>query len=254
MNAEEQLEKIIENHLPALENGLETVDSILNLYPKDASDLRPRLEAALWLAEATKSLEPRPGFISSTRSHIEKRVTTMPRQNTWQGWLNRYSPPRWLFNLVSPMILVALVVLILNSLVLSARLSIPGDPLYSTKLALEEIQLAFTFNAEDKTDLYIQFSRERTTEFVNLVLEGDYNQLPSAAARMETDIIYTIHSVDAISSTEPGSEFAKVNQLRETLANEVIMLNILKNTSPPSAHTGIDLAIHVAQSGILALH
>jgi len=40
----------------------------------------------------------------------------------------------------------------------------------------------------------------------------------------------------------------------DTLSNEVLMLNVLKTTSPSSAHAGIELAIHAAQTGMMALH
>jgi hypothetical protein len=146
-----------------------------------------------------------------------------------------------------------LLALVINNTVLTARLSIPGDPLFSTKLVIEDVQLALTFNQVDKTDLQIQQSRERTLEFIELVMEGDYQYLPNAAARMETEIDASLHALNNVSKNEPASQIAMVTELRDILSNELFMLDVLKSTSPTTAQPGINLAIQVAQSGILAL-
>ncbi len=46
---------------------------------------------------------------------------------------------------------------------------------------------------------------------------------------------------------------SSVASFRDTLSSEIFMLNVLKGSSPTSAHPGINLAIQVAQSGVLAL-
>jgi hypothetical protein len=254
MKIDRQINRIIETYTPDISSGQETIASILEKYPQYAHELRPRLESVSWLVNARKNLEPRDNFISSSRMYIEDQFETVQPQGFWRRIFQRYTPQRWVFNFAAPVVLVLLLALIINSLVLTARLSIPGDPFYSTKLAIEDIQLAFTFNREEKTDLYIQFSRERTTEFVQLVLEGDYQNLPIAAKRLETDIIATLHSLNIVSLQKPRIEPSSVNNLRVTLSSEILLLNVLKDTSPTLAHPGIDLAIQVAQTGILALH
>ncbi len=254
MNKDRQIEKIIEDNLPAIRSGLETVDSILDKYPQDANTLRPELEAVSWLVNARQPLEPRPGFIAASRKVLEQHITSMPPRTVWQRLFTRYTPQHWIFNIASPVLLFVLIALVINSLVLSARLSIPGDPFYSTKLVIEDFQLAFTFNPEVKTDLYIQFSRERTTEFVELVLDGDYQYLPAAAARMESEIIASLHSLNNLAAQETKEEIPMVIKLRETLSSEITLLDMLRSTSPSSARPGIDLAIQAAQLGVMALH
>jgi len=253
MITDRRIDRIIEQHLTALLTGRETISSILEQHPQYADELRPRLEAILWLVAARNNLEPRPGFISSTRKHIEQQFAAVQPRGFWQRIFRRYTPQRWIFNFAAPVILILMLALIINSLVLSAQLAIPGDPLYSTKLVLESVRSALTFNQLTRTDLSIQFSRERTTELVELVLEGDYELLPTAAARMETQMIASIHSIDALPPRDQPEEQQIVADLRESLSNEIIMLDLLQGTTPPSAHQGIELAIHAAQSGLMAL-
>ena len=253
MNIDRRIDKILEIYTTAIKNGQETIDSIIEKYPQYANALRPRLEAVLWLVNAKKNTEPRQGFVSSSRQYMEQQFETIGPHGFWQRVLSRYTPQRWVFNFAAPVIVVVLIVLVINSTILTARLSIPGDPFYSTKLLIEDIQVALTFNQLHKTDLYIEFSRERTTEFVELVLEGDYELLPTAANRLETEIIASLHSISDIPSQNQAVEQPMVMQLRETLTNEIFMLSLLKDTSPTTAYPGIELAIQDAQSGLMAL-
>ncbi|HSB66644.1 MAG TPA: DUF5667 domain-containing protein [Anaerolineales bacterium] len=253
MNNERRLDKIIEEHLPAIRNGQETLDSILSMFPEDANMLRPRLEAARWIAKIRVSLEPRPGFITSSRKYLEQRLKSTSPTSALQRLFARYTPQRWVFNFTAPIILALLFALIVNSLVLTARLSIPGEPFYSTKLLIEDLQVTFTTNPERKMDLYIQFSRERSSEFVELVLEGDYQLLHSAADRMETDIIAALRALEYTAAQNPNDQLSMINDLYDTLSTEIVMLRVLADTSPKSAQQGIDLAIQAAQSGIMAL-
>jgi hypothetical protein len=253
MTKKHHINQIIESLSPAIMSGQQTIESILQRYPHESEQLRPRLESMTWLANAKKELEPRQGFIASSQKNLEQQIETLPRPNYWQRLFNKFTPQRWVFNITAPIIVVIMLALVLNSLVLTARLSIPGDPFYSTKLVLEDIQLATTYNPVDKLDLYIEFSRERTTEFVELVLDGDYELLPAAANRMEIELIASLNAISNLSEQNPKTDLAVIRSFRNTLSNEVSMLNILKSTSPISAYPGIDLAIEVAKSGVIAL-
>jgi hypothetical protein len=254
MNKEQQFEKILDERLPAIRNGEKTAISIAYKYPKESNQLLPRLEGVMWLVNAGKTLEPRPGFLNPSRKYLEQRIQSMPNRSPWQRLFRRHAAQRWILNIASPVFLIIILVLVVNNLILTARLSIPGEPFYSTKLFIEEIQLAFTFNPESKTDLYVQFSRQRAGEFVELVLEGDYAMLPAAADRMEGDIIAALRSLNDVSRHNSAIENPMATNLKDTLSNEILMLKVLRDTSPSSARHGIDVAIQVAQSGVLALH
>jgi len=253
MNLDRRIDKILEINLPAIRDGQETIDAIIEKYPQYAGALRPRLEVILWLVNAKKDLEPRQGYISSSRQYMEHQFESIQPRGFWRRAISRYTPQRWVFNIVAPIIVFLLLALVINSAILTARLSIPGDPFYSMKLLTEDVRLALTFNQVDKTDLYIQFSRERTTEFVELVLEGNYELLPLAATRLETEIIASLRSLNEVPIQNQATEQPMIMQLRDTLTNEILMLNMLKGSSPPTAYSGIELAIQAAQSGLMAL-
>jgi len=253
MQTAHQIDQILQENLPAIVSGQETIESILEKHPDIADELRPQLEAVLWLQQTKKLIEPRSGYIVATRKYVEEQVQSMQPLTLWQRLLRQHAPQKWVFNIATVALLIISLVAVVNNLFLTARLAIPGDPLYSVKLAMEDTQLGLTFNPAAKTDLYIEFSRERTTEIVDLILEGDYERLPASARRLETEIIAALHSLGDISEHDPAQEQAMLNNLRETLSSEIFMLNVMKGTSPASALPGIELAIHAAQSGLLAL-
>ena len=254
MKSERRIKQIIELCSPAIISGEETVDSILANYPQYADKLRSRLEAIQWLVTAKDNLQPRKNFVSSTRKAMEDKFISIQPQNFWQRVFRRHTPQRWVFNLTTPVLVIFLLVMIINSLVLTARLSIPGDPLYSTKLFLEDARLVFTINPLEKTNLYMEYSRHRTTEFVELVMDGNYELLPAATKRLESDIIASLHAINDVALTDKTVQQPKTTELRRTLTNEVSMLKILQQSSPPIAGAEIETAIHIAQTGLLALH
>lgn len=253
MSKKRQINQIVEASSTALLNEQETIDSIVQRYPQKSNELRPQLEAISWLGKTKKDLDPRQGFIASSRRNLQHYIELQPPANFWQRLFMRFTPQRWVFNITAPIIVIIMLALVLNSLVLTARLSIPGDPFYSTKLVIEDIQLATTFDPVDKLELYVQFSRERTTEFVELVLDGDYELLPAAAKRMESELISSLHAISNVSVENPKAEMPAIVNLRKTLNNELSMLSILLSSSPISAHPGIDLAIQVVNIGVMAL-
>ncbi len=253
MRIERTIDQVIEQHAFSISRGEETVESVVQQYGGITSELRPALEAAVWLLSAKQNLQPRTNFISATRAGIEHRVGEFPQPDFWQRILQRYSIKRWAFNVAAPILIIAMLVLIMNSVSLAARLSIPGDPLYTTKLVIEDARLLFTLDPAEKTALSVEFSRRRTTEFVELVLDGDYQDLPAAASRFGTDVNASLRSLDELKAQQPSRDQAISSELRETLVNEISMLEILKQTTPPAGQPGIQQAIEVAQTGLLAL-
>jgi hypothetical protein len=253
MRNDQKINEIIERHAPALIDGQESLESILDKYPEYSAELRPELEAILWLHQARLALATRPGFISDSRKYLEAKITSSPPLNYWQRLFRRYSPQHLAFYMTAPALIIVLLAMIINGVVLTARMSIPGDPFYSTKLTLESVQMALTIDPVGKSELYLQFSKERTTELVELVLDSDYEALPAATLRLESEISATLRSLSYLRNHNMAISQAETDQLKANLYNQIIMLDILKENSPSTVSTGIDAAIRVAQTGLMAL-
>jgi hypothetical protein len=253
MRIERQIEQIIHDYLPAIENNQETIESVVKKFPEMADELRPRFEAMLWLRNARFALATRPGYIHDSRKYIEAKVEEIQPKGLLHKIFRQHTTQRWIFNIAAPVVIALLLALVINSAILTARLSIPGDPLYSTKLLLEDARLAFTFNPLDKSNLYMEYSRQRTSEFVELVLDGDYERLPAATNRMEAEIIASVRALNRISVADRAGQQPVTARLQHSLSNEIDILSILKQSSPPGATAEIEVAIQVAQAGMMAL-
>jgi hypothetical protein len=253
MRIERQIEKIISEYLPAIENRQETLESVLDKFPEIANELQPRLEAMLWIRRARFALATRPGYIHDSRKYLEAKIEEIQPRGLLGRIFRQYTPQRWVFNIAAPVVLVLLLALVINSALLAARLSIPGEPFYSTKLFLEDTRMAFTFNLIDKSNLYMEYSRHRTSEFVELVLDGNYEYLPAATTRLEAEIFASLNSLNKLSLADRIGAQLTETELQQTLSNEISMLRILQQSSPPNAFAEIEAAIQVAQAGIMAL-
>ncbi|OGO28160.1 MAG: hypothetical protein A2136_08110 [Chloroflexi bacterium RBG_16_54_11] len=253
MNLERQIDQIIQNHVHTISMGGESLESVVSEYPQIAKELRPRLEAAVWLRQARFAMATRPGYVHDSRKYLESKIESLQPHGFWKQILRRYTPQRLAFNIITPVVLVLLIAFVVNSAILTARLSIPGDPLYGAKLVIEDVRMAFTFGQAGKTSLHIQYSRERLLEFTELVMEGEYEQLPASALRMEREIIASLRSLNGVPSGEGTKNHQLVRNFKETLSNEIVILNVLKTTSPTNAYPQIELAINTVQSGLFAL-
>ncbi len=212
MKNDRQIEDLINRYTPDLSTGRETVASILEKHAQFAAELKPRLEAICWLLDKERSFEPRHGFISSSRRYIEQQIALKQDKGFWTAIINRYLPWRLAFYVTTSALIIILLAMTINSLVLTSQLSIPGDPFYSTKLIIEDVQLAFTFSPEARANLHMQNSKERTSEFVELVLAGDYAALPDAASRMESEIAASIRSLADLEDQDQTATEARTSR------------------------------------------
>ena len=144
----EELEQIFETCLEQIQSGHETIESALARYPEAAEALRPHLEAALWLEERKGSLDPRPGFVSASRSRL---VSQLKQEMAAQAVMETASQVSWWARLGAPifprrstvlqlalsLLLLACVVLGGAGATLAARDALPGDPTYPVKIFLE---------------------------------------------------------------------------------------------------------------------
>jgi hypothetical protein len=76
---QEELFSILQTCLESLSDDEQTVDSVLRSYPGLRDQLRPPLEAAAWLFTKKTVLNPRPEFITNSRSNLVKYLQIAER-------------------------------------------------------------------------------------------------------------------------------------------------------------------------------
>jgi hypothetical protein len=69
-----QYEAILEVLLERIQKGEANIDLALEQYPEQASELRPLLEAALWLQESSREFEPPTEFNLTSRHQLISNI------------------------------------------------------------------------------------------------------------------------------------------------------------------------------------
>jgi hypothetical protein len=159
----EQLFDALQECLTALEQG-EELDRILARFPELEQELRPALEAAVFASAAIDFSVP-PDSISRSRTRLLGHASKLreSRKKTWFGL------PR----LDGAALAVIFVLLVgVSGLVTASAQALPGDTLYSMKLAVEDVRLSFTTDAGAKQSLRMVYDQRRIDETVKLIELG----------------------------------------------------------------------------------
>lgn len=160
-----------------------TLEEALSAYPDLANEIRPELEAAVWLHQRRSqasaiAFNPVPGKLK-LESQLRAQHPNWAQAFTRARWTNGVSQAVSLFLVLFMLVQVA------SSINRAARVTIPGDLLYSVKLLGEQSQILFTPQIDQKTALYIDFTRQRSSEMVSLFFENRVNYIAPTAARLK---------------------------------------------------------------------
>ncbi len=241
-----KIASIIEASLPALESGQETLDSILARHSDLSEALRPQLEAALWLRRSRPQLEARPAYLQASRRRLVTELGRAPQAiPARQRWFDT-SPRSLALEFVTLAMLIVTILAVGNNIRLASRLALPNEPLYPLKLALENLELAFNTDPAREASLYTEFSRRRTSEVVELVLIGKYEQVPATAARLDEHIQQAQANMDTLALSDPAQAARLETALQDNLANEAFILQVLLETSPAEAAPGLQQVLEIA--------
>ncbi len=161
-----RLEEALADCLAALDSG-QSLETVLQQHPEQASELRKLLDAAQ-LARAAGAFGVPDRFLDRGRIDVlrraaELRTTQAARRSRWMAPLPR---------LAISLLLVVVLVLTSTRLVSASSTALPGDQLYSVKRSWEDLQLFFVFQAVDHQLLESRFTQERLDEANLLLAQG----------------------------------------------------------------------------------
>jgi hypothetical protein len=168
-----EFDEALEACLDLIQDGQESIESVVARYPEYTEELQAQLETVSWLFTRQDSLDPRPGFVAASRRRLVSRITEEKQQPalTWSVRLRqafdmqKIAPVAFVVVLIGAMFLGGFIVT-------SSRNSLPGDPLYAIKQNLEQIALATSLNEDQDAQLRLQFVEERLSEIKQLILVG----------------------------------------------------------------------------------
>jgi hypothetical protein len=169
-----QFNTILDECMERLLTGQETVEQCLQRYPEYAAELEPLLRTATIVKKAV-DIEPSADFRARARYQLQSMMaeSKAPRRTV------RFSP-RW----AVAVCVVMLVFVLGGGTVLAANSSMPGSPLYTVKLATENLSIKFAGSAEKKAELYVTLADRRVTEMVWMVDNNKTQNIEAAATRL----------------------------------------------------------------------
>lgn len=229
--------------LDLIRGGRETIDSVVALYPEFADELRGQLEIATWLTSAGSALDPRPGFISASRSRLVSRIqqesrTPVPVPLSWSQQLRQFfSAPK-----LAPVgfVLVLMLGLFVSGTVVSAsRKAIPGDDLYRVKLTLEQIALATSLDEKSDAELQIQMVENRLTEVQALIVEKRYEEVAETIEESTDQISKTLEIIKIVREENRFLAADLANQLNGILDEQKSILAVLSKNAPQTINANI---------------
>ncbi len=251
----DELGQILQACLAEIQAGRQTVDTVLQRYPEYSEELRPQLEAAVWLMSCQPVFDPRPGFLAASRRRLISSIHREALSASSKPWWAKIIPEnksKLALRLALAFLLVLSFLFAGNKAAYAAQIAMPGDTAYPLKIALENIELALTFNDARSAELHIEFAQTRLREINNLALQNKYDLISSVVINYDQQVTNSIRVLDRLNEKDSAHAKKLAEQFRSDLDDQAGILNILVEEAPEQAQPGLQQAIQVSQIGIYA--
>ena len=214
----DELGRILDTCLELISSGSATVDTVIDQYPQYRDQLKPPLEAALWLQSRKEVFNPRPGFVQLSQRRLVNRFREQSSESGVTETFSRipaFFQERRIAVQYSALLTLTAVLLFVGfrSTEFLVQRSIPGDPLYEAKITQEELRVTIASNQEDETRLRIEFAQRRVIEMQELVLVGRTELIDKTLENFEYQLsraasgILTVAKTDQVVAAQLSSLF-----------------------------------------------
>ncbi|MFH0768493.1 MAG: DUF5667 domain-containing protein, partial [Chloroflexota bacterium] len=179
MRKSRKFDNVLDECLERLLVKGETVEQCLQSFPEHADALKPLLEAALAIKQAS-TIQPDPELKDKARhrfySALQETENEKDRPFFRWGWQPRGATA----------VTIVLVLLLAGSgTVAAATGSMPDEPLYPVKLATEQARLVLTPSALGKAELYAKLADRRVVEIIRMADKSKPAQIERTTRRLD---------------------------------------------------------------------
>ena len=256
---------ILQSCLEMFQKEQGTISDLLEQYPDYRDDIRPELEAANWLLKQSQVFDPRPGFVSASQSRLVSRIRDgKMAENPLVRDSAQVDVLTWLGSLfgrlrLAPRYVIAIILVIsffvgTSGVALASQDALPGEALYSMKLAVEDLSLAVTLPVAGDARLHIQFAERRLIEIQALLIEERYDEIGPVAGAYKEQIRLALKDINSFAVTEPQMASQVASLLENALAVHAESLAILSEDAPQPAQAALQYVILVSEQGGQAAH
>lgn len=254
---DKELNEILDNCLEKILVKGEALKDCLKSYPKQADELEPLLKTALATHKVSLAIKPDPQFRAQAKQRFLKEAGDTGEKRSRPSF--SFFKPRWATAVVS----ISLAILLaFSGMVVVAGGSMPGDALYSVKLAMEQVMLTFAFSDEAKAETYIKLADRRVEEIIYLAEKGDSRQINETTRRLDENLaMVTVLVGDwgtknaespLLSGDGQDASFANGPAPTERVSIGDSELEALLSSSATSNNTALAIALETAPDSVKA--
>jgi len=234
------IEEALADCLEKVESGELTPEEALRGYPALKEELEPLLLLAIELHSLPKVVAPE-SLRSYKRPVFRGRVAACTKP-AWRRWFGSPALPSfgWASSLAQAAAALAVVLLLAGSTVVASASSLPEEPLYPVKLAIENAQLALAPDSA-RAELEMQLAARRLEEVVRAAREGKTDSVQRGLALYQERVDSALSSARAASSPSAAGD---VQQIEESLKHNVQVLeDVQSKVGSQQASAAIQRAI-----------
>ena len=157
-------------------------------------------------------------------------LTGKRRDNAWTAWLR-------------PALAVGLAALVLIAGATSAAAgSVPGDPAFGLKRAIEEVRVALTFDDVERVRVLADIADQRLSELAQVASRDD--KAPTASAEYAEAVTRFREAVDTLQQAAPEDKSALAQDVADAAREKhEIVLEQLKDRLSEKAKDSVDRAL-----------
>jgi|WetSurMetagenome_2_1015567.scaffolds.fasta_scaffold25255_2 hypothetical protein len=185
MSQEKKFNNILNECLDRILKG-ETVEDCLQRFPEHSRVLEPLLRTAQ-AAKIATTIQPRSEFKARARYEFQSALREMETKKFQRRRIFNWHW-QWQSGWAVALVVVMVVVLGGGGTVAASSNSMPDEPLYSVKLASEQVQLAATSSEIGQAELNAKFANRRTEEIVYMASKDNAQEVQVAAQRLNTNL------------------------------------------------------------------
>ena len=234
-----QLEEALQDCLEAMIQGGQTLDQALARYPHLRQELLPLLESALWVRSQRADFSPSPQRRAALQERVLKSIQTQPLPHVQAAarprWSSRPARARrlaWL-GIAATLVFLSLLVFTTTGMALAAQNSLPGDPLYAVKEAVEEARVLLTWDAAQRARLRLAYAERRLAEVARLSQRGRVNENPLPLRNYEVQLALALQEVESAARQNPLQASQLKAEIEAGLQTQAASLVALESLLPP---------------------
>lgn len=247
-----KFEDILVQCIEDIKAGRSSIGDCLDRYPSIREQLEPLLKIALAIQEPP-DIEPSPAFKVKARVrlmdqiHGRETVTKWP----WSRYNSQVKPIlyRMRFGMASVILAVVLTISALGvGTVYAAQDSLPGDTLYSVKLATEQAGMMLVRDDVARAERALSFANKRVREMVALAEKGRPQDLDLAVEKYGRALNMTLTEMEQ--AVNRGLAAGNITTLvAEATVRHLLVLDEIWDMVPYEAETAIAHARNVSMTG-----